>query len=1266
MEDNNNMIESSKLADLFKDNPRRGQEILPELIKKLIIASANTKLSSLRFPSGDSIWTPGFDGYVTDITIEDKYLPLGNSVWECGTSRDYKTKIKDDYKKRTEAVTTFEKSEYTFILCIPSVFDASFTNLESGMQNDKIWKNVRIFDASIITDWLNEHIEVIIWLLKKFNSSNIDLRISTAEITLDTYLNLTKPQISLDLIMCSQNNNDGNQIEIFHENLKSQEVGTLVLFSPVSVEHGVLFSLAAINKDSAIFERTIVVENIESLIFVEKNYSKKVIIINFYWNGLGLRLNNNRYIYVVKDEGKYPQQKLNNIRFDEFKNNIEKMGFDYGTAHNISKRTNRNISCFKRMYAIDPLLKIPFWAQETQRDVIIPLALVSEVDKRFEGDIKVLDQLYNNQGYIKVLESQINKDDSPVFHLDNLYRINYKEEVLFTLNIDCQDSYVKKLEDIFQSIMCTADPLYLQDVTNWDFRRENSIYSNSLIEGIIETFIIIVIKDPSSQTYYDNYIKKILKETLSDFALLNSVIVYLSLLAELSPKAVYNFINDAIEENNDIFRKSFETEYGISFMQDKSKFYDYKFAIDKCLYNEETAIDTLRLIFKLYNSDYKFPKGFRMSNFVIESFCPFTSFIIPVKPYDKFKLLKSLINDDNRDKSLSIMEAFTNGKVTNFMYGTPIYRYRENPKKNESNINELLSVSFDAILYLLDNSSNRLSLYNDLFKQLSFLDKKTVDVILAKIENDIENGDDEFNSHINYILLDKIYDIQRFVEKSSNDSWKYLSIFLDQLIMLYESSIPTTPYLKYRYLIINPSYDIPYLNPTSWSSTDKKPNYYEEENEKRAAIYKKAFDELFASNIEDLSARIIKDMNDDSLIAYYLSQQSSDILNNIKKIIEMNKLSALTGYINLMGADELKPIFENLDEEEKKTLIKCLGQNENAFLVVKGTQYEDLYWKKFNHFYTQKNKDFEDLAIYNLLRHNPLALASHYAYSGDNISYEEKVLLLEALAVNIKDIMDSKDTHNINSISTLVSKLDNEYYDERLISCELALLPILFSSADHYTKGIKIFFLENPLSLYQFLSACSKSNLGDNTVASKVISDCTISIQRNTIVSIELIRDNLKEITEYNNKANNNVKKESLLETWFNVIVNELNTEQDERVIYMVKSLLILVLSLSFSYDINNVQDLIVAKLVENLGIGKSFEDRKKISVKFYTSKFNSFGLRNVGDGSSESIIASNYLELSEMYKIEYPIVSVALKMLSDEFYSISNQDRRRKILGEF
>lgn len=262
------MIESNNFVDLFKDHPRRAQEIFPELLKKLIISSANNKLSYLRFPSGDSIWAPGFDGFVTDIAIEDKYVPLGNSVWECGTNRDYKTKVTSDYKKRTEEPTDFDKSEYTFVLCTPFIFDADFSDLQNEMQNDQIWKSVKIFDATIITDWLNNHIEVIIWLLNEFNKNNIDLRISRAEIALDSYLKLTDPNISMELISCSQNNIDGDQSEFFLRNLASKDTGTFVLYSPVSIEHGVMFSLVVINTEKALIEKTITVENLESLIYL--------------------------------------------------------------------------------------------------------------------------------------------------------------------------------------------------------------------------------------------------------------------------------------------------------------------------------------------------------------------------------------------------------------------------------------------------------------------------------------------------------------------------------------------------------------------------------------------------------------------------------------------------------------------------------------------------------------------------------------------------------------------------------------------------------------------------------------------------------------------------------------------------------------------------------------------------------------------------------------------------------------------------------------
>ncbi|MDD3106203.1 MAG: hypothetical protein PHP65_00150 [Bacilli bacterium] len=1257
------MIESSKLAQLFKDNPRRGQEIFPELIKKLIIASANSGLTSLRFPSGDSIWTSSFDGYVTGIITGDNFLPSGNSIWEVGTNKDYKTKIKRDYITRTEEAVFFDKSEYTFIVCTPFIFDGNILSSENNMQNDRIWKTVKIYDAEIITDWLNKHIEVILWLYKKFNDYDINLSISTAENTLASYLNMTKPQFTHDIILCSQNNNEGNQIEAFKENLKSQERDIFVLFSPVSIEHGALFSLSVISNDQSLFEKTIVVENIESLSFIENNFSDKIVIINFYWSGIGLRLSKNRYIYIVTDDGKKPLQKLNNIRFDDFRNNLEKMGFDAGESYNITEKTNRNISCLKRVYATNPLLKIPTWAQDAQRSTIIPIALVYEFDKRFYGDIETVNQLYNNSDYINILESQKLIDESPIFHLDNLYRINYKEEVLFTLNINNEDSYVKKLETIFKNIIGVADPIYLQDLKQWDFRKTNHKYSVSLIRGIIETFIILVVKKPSCQLYYNHFVESILKDALNDFIVLNTVIVHLSLLAELSPKAVLKFIDDAIDEKNGNFKKSFETEYGMSVIHDKSKFYDYKFAIDKCLYNKDTALDALRLIFKLYNSDYQFPKNFKIKDYVIESFCPLSYFVIPVKPRDKFKLLKSLISDDNKEKSLGIVESFINGKINHFMIGTPVFKYRENPEKLENDIKEIFELNHEAILYLLDNVEDKLPLYEDLIDEFTFYEKKTIEFIFDKIAEDIKTKDEVFKSSINYAILDRIYDIRRFVDKSQNDSWRYQAQYLDQLIELYNMSISSNPYYKYRYLFVNTSYDMPYLNPSSWDSSEQEPDYLNKEREKRAQIYNDAFDELFSSNIEDLSIRIIEEMKDDCEIGRFLSQKSEQKVIDIKKLIANNKLNALSGYLNILNVEQLKSVFNELNDQDKIKLVKCLDLSEVAYSVVKNTDYEEKYWSKFDRFYNQKDRKFEKIAIDNLIKYNPMALVSYYAYDR-GISYEDKILLLESLVGNNE--IGHNNLHNMYYIETLVKQLDNQYYDERLINAELGLLQFLITSSNDYPKGIKRFFLETPLYLYQFLKACSLGNFGDQAIAVKVLADCTISIGGHVLVSIELIRKDLEETYNYNINANAVNKKESLLERWFNNILSELNEEKDDKTSYIVESLLVLVLSLSFSYDVNNQYDYIIAILLEKLGSNKNSEDKRKISGKFYTSKFNSQGVRSVGDGSNESLIADNYLALSEKYKIEYPIISNALKTLSDSFYSMSNQDKKRKILGDF
>lgn len=74
------IINAEWLDAMSKQHQRDFQELLPELVKKLIINSC-TSISSIRMPHGDDIWAPGFDG-VVDCSEGNRYVPTGRSVWD--------------------------------------------------------------------------------------------------------------------------------------------------------------------------------------------------------------------------------------------------------------------------------------------------------------------------------------------------------------------------------------------------------------------------------------------------------------------------------------------------------------------------------------------------------------------------------------------------------------------------------------------------------------------------------------------------------------------------------------------------------------------------------------------------------------------------------------------------------------------------------------------------------------------------------------------------------------------------------------------------------------------------------------------------------------------------------------------------------------------------------------------------------------------------------------------------------------------------------
>ena len=87
------IITPRKLQALIEENQRLSEGLLPELIKKLILNSCDTK--NLRIPHGEDIWAPGFDGLI-DNSTQTAYVESGYSVWECGTNRHSLKKIDED------------------------------------------------------------------------------------------------------------------------------------------------------------------------------------------------------------------------------------------------------------------------------------------------------------------------------------------------------------------------------------------------------------------------------------------------------------------------------------------------------------------------------------------------------------------------------------------------------------------------------------------------------------------------------------------------------------------------------------------------------------------------------------------------------------------------------------------------------------------------------------------------------------------------------------------------------------------------------------------------------------------------------------------------------------------------------------------------------------------------------------------------------------------------------------------------------------------
>ncbi|HEY6689356.1 MAG TPA: helix-turn-helix domain-containing protein, partial [Propionibacteriaceae bacterium] len=153
------LVTGSQLSQWAKVDSRDAQQTLPELFRRLLLATDGVTVKSMA--SGDGVSNEGWDGLV-DVR-SSRFLPAGPIGIEMGTDRRTRAKAQGDYDKRTNDPLGLDPAGATFVFVTPHRWKQGATWVAERLK-DEVWRDVMVVDADVLEAWLHATPSVHIWI----------------------------------------------------------------------------------------------------------------------------------------------------------------------------------------------------------------------------------------------------------------------------------------------------------------------------------------------------------------------------------------------------------------------------------------------------------------------------------------------------------------------------------------------------------------------------------------------------------------------------------------------------------------------------------------------------------------------------------------------------------------------------------------------------------------------------------------------------------------------------------------------------------------------------------------------------------------------------------------------------------------------------------------------------------------------------------------------------------------------------------------------
>ncbi|MBQ6480370.1 MAG: hypothetical protein IJI45_04550 [Anaerolineaceae bacterium] len=1018
-------ITSVILKRFLEQDKRKFEGLFPELVKRLILSDSQS-ISEIRMPSLDDVWAPGFDGIVYS-QEQTAYVAAGKSVWELGTNADSLSKINDDYEKRTKNSLGIDKSETTFYLVIPRIwaYDNQGMPISQWESEHKDgWRNVHVYDASVLCDWINSNPVVCAWLFEQYGEGK-QLSFSSVTGAWERYSNYTNPPLTSSMFL------DGRQdeVSVFQENYAQKMCR--VKSDTFLDAYG--FCLSVLMQDHETANQVIVVNSESAYFELARSFRGKVFLLSFPFSGQVSDENCTILCYSKEAPSSSNMIELPVLWKSQFTNALCEMGLSDVQANECYAFTHGNLLALIRRIPGNAAGLRPKWADSPDANMLYPIIFLRQFSAASDMEKQILESI-TGRNYVDLesnYESFLRMEDSPIKRIDgNYFLVNY-EEAWMTLQVDVTDAMSSRMQETIIALLTEC-----RDVDEYSSQPQASI-----IQRLIFNYIYFR-ETGSNQTVISSRVNTILE--LAKIPGCKEVLFKsLSHLAEAAPAETMSFIETELEDG--VVFQAFSKDDSWS-----SSYQNVLWALDKLILFEDTAIRACRVLYNLCNIQREYHTSNSPKDSLLNALCLWsTHTAVPIEA--KTRLAIQFIEDDC---SFGVPFAIELIAKTSVLTGN---RIGEKARKYESITYAEYYSALKVITSAIFNTAiraKRADWIESTIKSYRYIPCDVLDSsseLVASAEFSPEQKMPiifQIKSHLYYIRKGDHDDRSQWIES--------LNKWLDALFS--DDPISKEGWRFYK------TYHPPFPELLS------EPEESFLEREKRALmIREQAFRSMRDEYGIDAVLKLVGCMEDSRLWGDFLGKNLHDdeFLIVASLLCSDKKLQSLAGLVNSVELSRATEIYDSLSPEDQELLLPLLYRDDIGEWL-NSPEKEQIYWQNKQLF------KFNDRVYRALMKYNPCGLLMLF------IQDEKTSESFNRLIDVVQAIVNSGNYSDTGLLTHVVQEYDSLYYSEEWAELCLTMYDksVFEGSYGYYPVCLSAYFFNHPDKMIERYHADSTAFYG--------------------------------------------------------------------------------------------------------------------------------------------------------------------------------------------